>query len=105
MPYRVDGLGTPAPVAPTQQLVVTGPHRYVRDPMYLAVTTAVLGQWLMFGHVALVVYAAIFLAVTASFVHWYEEPALTRQFPTQYPAHRANVPGWWPRVHPWQPHE
>ena len=99
--FAVDGLGTPAPIAPTERLVVTGVYRYVRNPMYVAVTGAIVGQALLFGQLWLLAYAALFLVVTAGFVHWYEEPTLTRQFPHDYPAYRAAVPGWWPRLHPW----
>jgi protein-S-isoprenylcysteine O-methyltransferase Ste14 len=99
--FVLDGLGTPAPVAPTERLVVTGAYRYVRNPMYLAVTGAILGQALLFGQMSLLAYAALFLAVTAAFVRWYEEPTLARQFPVEYAAYRSNVPGWWPRRHPW----
>lgn len=101
--FVVDGLGTPAPIAPPLHLVVTGTYRYVRNPMYLAVTGAIVGQALLFGHLSLLLYAAIFLAGAAAFVHVYEEPTLARQFPAEYPAYRANVPGWWPRLHPWAP--
>src|SRR6187431_1501813 len=40
--------GTPAPVAPTTTLVVTGIYRFVRNPMYLAVLAIILGQSLLF---------------------------------------------------------
>jgi len=33
--FVVDGIGTPAPVAPTEYLVVSGLYRYVRNPMYI----------------------------------------------------------------------
>jgi protein-S-isoprenylcysteine O-methyltransferase Ste14 len=99
--FVVDGLGTPAPVAPTERLVVSGVYRHVRNPMYLAVTGAIVGQALLFGQLWLLAYAAAFLAVTAAFVNWYEEPTLARQFPQDYPAYRAAVPGWWPRLRPW----
>jgi protein-S-isoprenylcysteine O-methyltransferase Ste14 len=99
--FALDGGGTPAPVAPTERLVVTGAYRYVRNPMYVAVTGAIVGQALLFGQLWLLVWAAIFLAVTASFVHFYEEPTLTEQFPDDYPAYQRAVPGWWPRLHPW----
>lgn len=101
--FVLDGVGTPAPIAPTKRLVVTGAYRYVRNPMYIAVTGAIVGQALLFGQLSLLVYAMVFLAVTAAFVHWYEEPTLARQFPADYPAYRENVPGWWPRRHPWPP--
>ena len=101
--FVLDGLGTPAPVAPTERLVVTGAYRYVRNPMYLAVTGGILGQALLFAQMLLLAYATLFLTVTAAFVHWYEEPTLARRFPAEYAAYRANVPGWWPRRHPWPP--
>jgi protein-S-isoprenylcysteine O-methyltransferase Ste14 len=101
--FAVDGLGTPAPVAPTEQLVVTGVYRHVRNPMYLAVTGVILGQALLLGQLSLVLYAAAFLVVTMAFARWYEEPALARRFPQEYPAYREQVPGWWPRLRPWSP--
>jgi protein-S-isoprenylcysteine O-methyltransferase Ste14 len=48
------GVGTPSPSAPTERLVVTGLYRHVRNPMYVAVVAAILGQALLFGSVALV---------------------------------------------------
>ena len=99
--FVVDGLGTPAPVAPTQHLVASGIYRHVRNPMYVAVTGSIVGQAMLLGQLELIGYAALFLAVTAAFVRWYEEPTLARQFPHEYPAYRANVPGWWPRLRPW----
>jgi protein-S-isoprenylcysteine O-methyltransferase Ste14 len=69
--------------------------------MYLAVTGSVVGQALLLGRLSLLAYAAGFLAVTAAFVHWYEEPTLARQFPDEYPSYRAHVPGWLPRLRPW----
>lgn len=101
--FVLEGLGTPAPVAPTRRLVVTGAYRYVRNPMYLAVAGAIVGQALLFGQLSLLSYAVIFLCVTAAFVHWYEEPTLARQFPADDSAYRANVPGWLPRLRPWSP--
>ncbi len=42
--FVVEGIGTPAPVAPTQKLVVGGLYRYVRNVMYLAVGATILGR-------------------------------------------------------------
>ena len=95
--FVVEGLGTPAPVAPTETLVVGGLYRYVRNPMYLAVAAIILGQAAILGRWVLVTYALLYGATVWSFVHWYEEPTLGRQFGPEYDQYRAAVPGWWPR--------
>jgi protein-S-isoprenylcysteine O-methyltransferase Ste14 len=95
--FVVEGIGTPAPVAPPEQLVVGGLYRYVRNPMYLAVTAMIVGQALILGRPALLLYAAAFVAAVASFVHFYEEPTLARRFGAEYDAYRRAVPAWWPR--------
>ena len=95
--------GTPMPIAPTQRLVVTGFNRYVRNPMYVGLLVAILGQAVLFGSRALVVYAAIVCSAVASFVHWYEEPTLVRQYGSEYEEYRRNVPAWISRWRPWKP--
>ena len=99
--FVVEGLGTPAPVAPTQHLVVGGLYRYVRNPMYIAVVMVIAGQALILGRPGLLLYAVAFGAVVWSFVHWYEEPTLERSFGAEYQAYRRAVPGWRPRLRPW----
>ena len=94
--------GTPAPVAPTETLVVTGVYRFVRNPMYLSVLTIILGQALLFASWRLVLYALIVLAAVVAFVRGYEEPTLTDAYGEQYLDYRRNVPGWWPRLTPWR---
>ena len=100
--FVAEGHGTPAPVAPTERLVIGGLYRYVRNPMYLAVVAAITGQALALGQPALLGYAAAVWVTTASFARWYEEPALTRQFGAQYEAYRRSVPAWRPRTRPWK---
>lgn len=99
--FVIEGIGTPAPVAPTQKLVVGGSYRYVRNPMYVAVTTTIVGQSLLFGSWPVVFYAFLFWATTASFVRLYEEPKLMSQFGTEYAIYKQNVNGWIPRLKPW----
>jgi protein-S-isoprenylcysteine O-methyltransferase Ste14 len=95
-----EGGGTPAPIAPTQRLVVDGPYRYVRNPMYLAVVAVIIGQALLLGQPGLLGYAAAVGGATAAFAHGYEEPTLRRQFGAQYETYRRAVPAWWPRRPP-----
>jgi protein-S-isoprenylcysteine O-methyltransferase Ste14 len=96
-----EGIGTPAPIAPTERLVVGGDYRYVRNPMYVAVVGIVLGQALLFASVPLLVYAVVVWLVTASFVRWYEEPTLADRFGSDYATYRASVRAWLPRLRPW----
>jgi protein-S-isoprenylcysteine O-methyltransferase Ste14 len=101
--FALEGQGTPAPVAPTQRLIVTGAYRYVRNPMYLAVAALILGQVLLLGQARLVAYALAFGVAVVAFVRLYEEPTLRRQFGEQYEAYARAVPRWWPRLRPWTP--
>ncbi len=96
--FVTEGLGTPAPVAPTEHLVVGGLYCYVRNPMYLAVTSTILGQWLILGRPVLLAYALVFGATVYAFVRGYEEPTLHARYGEEYERYRAAVPGWWPRL-------
>lgn len=90
--------GTPAPPAPTAHLVVVGPYRYVRNPMYLAVLAIILGQALLFGSWWTVLYAAVALTAVMLFVRLYEEPTLERTYGDEYRQYRQQVRGWVPRL-------
>ena len=98
--FAIQGRGTPAPPAPTEQLVVRGLYRYVRNPMYLAVLAVITGQALLLGRLVLLGYGAAVAAAFAAFVHGYEQPALARRYGAQYQAYRRAVPGWRPRLTP-----
>ena len=100
--FVAEGGGTPAPVAPTERLVVGGDYRFVRNPMYLAVVTAVLGQAMIFASLALLIYALTVWAIMAAFVRWYEEPRLLERYGDQYQRYRKAVRAWAPRLRPWQ---
>ena len=99
--FVIEGLGTPAPVAPPERLVVGGLYRYVRNPMYVAVTATILGQALLLGRPVLLLYALAFMAVVAAFVHFYEEPVLSARYGEQYDEYRRAVPAWRPRLRGW----
>ena len=92
-----EGKGTPAPVAPTLRLVVGGTFRYVRNPGYIAVVSLLVGQALLFGSGAVLLYAFTVAAGFHLFVVLYEEPTLRRQFGAAYEAYCRDVPRWLPR--------
>lgn len=99
--FVAEGRGTPVPVAPTEQLVVGGPYRFVRNPMYAGIVAVVLGQALLLGRGVLLAYALVTWTVPATFVRWYEEPTLLRRYGERYEEYRAAVPAWIPRLTPW----
>jgi protein-S-isoprenylcysteine O-methyltransferase Ste14 len=101
--FVVEGRGTPAPIAPTQRLVVGGLYRHVRNPMYVAVGATIVGQALLLGRPLLFAYAALFWVVVAAFVRSYEEPTLSARYGEEYAAYRRAVPAWRPRLRPWSP--
>jgi protein-S-isoprenylcysteine O-methyltransferase Ste14 len=100
--FALQGLGTPAPVAPPRNLVVTGLYRYVRNPIYVAVVAIILGQAVLMGDWRLIVYGALLWLAFHVFVVAYEEPTLERTFGREYEAFRAAVPRWIPRMTPWR---
>ena len=100
--FALEGLGTPAPIAPPQKLVVTGLYRYVRNPIYIAVVAVIFGQALLFGDWRLLWYGALLWLFFHVFVVMYEEPTLKQTFGTEYESFRTNVPRWIPRLTPWR---
>jgi protein-S-isoprenylcysteine O-methyltransferase Ste14 len=100
--FAIEGLGTPAPVFPTRHLVVTGWYRYVRNPMYVAVVSMIIGQGLFFGNVTLLEYSALVWLLFHVFVLAYEEPTLRATFGKEYKLYCANVRRWIPRLGPWR---
>ena len=101
--FVVEGRGTPSPVLQTERLVVGGDYRFVRNPMYLGVIGAILGQAMIFGSFSLLLYALAVWAIMATFVRWYEEPLLQNRYGEEYGRYRRGVRAWVPRLHPWQP--
>jgi len=100
--FALQGIGTPAPVFPTQHLVVKGFYRYLRNPMYLAVVSLILGQALLLGDIYILAYATLAWLVMHLFVRAYEEPTLRKSFGAEYEIFCAHVPRWIPRLTPWR---
>ncbi len=100
--FALEGLGTPAPVLPTRHLVVGGCYRFVRNPMYAAVVSSILGQGLIFGNAWVLLYGALAWLTMHVFVVTYEEPTLRKTFGAKYETFHAHVPRWIPRLRPWR---
>lgn len=99
--FALQGVGTPSPIAPTRDLVVTGLYRYVRNPMYVGVAAVIFGEALLFGSIRLVEYGVVVAIAFHVFVILYEEPKLARTFGDEYRDFREHVPRWIPRFKPW----
>jgi protein-S-isoprenylcysteine O-methyltransferase Ste14 len=100
--FALEGLGTPAPIAPPQKLVVTGLYRYVRNPIYIALVAVILGQALLFGDSRLLSYGALLWLFFHIAVVIDEEPTLEHAFGAEYETFRTQVPRWIPRLTPWR---
>lgn len=94
--FAVLGKGTPLPLDPPRRLVVRGPYRFVRNPMYLGAAFALAGAALFYRSAALLAYLAVLAVVTHALVIWYEEPTLGREFGADYDAYRRRVRRWIP---------
>ncbi|MGH7584974.1 MAG: methyltransferase family protein [Gemmatimonadales bacterium] len=97
------GQGTLSPADPPRALVVQGPYRWVRNPMYLAVTLVLLGEVLLTRSPGLLLYWVLWFTAVNLFIRAYEEPTLRRQFGTEYDRYSAAVHRWLPRRRPWNP--
>ncbi|MFI5109718.1 MAG: methyltransferase family protein [Terriglobales bacterium] len=95
--FAFRGRGTPAPFDPPRRLVVDGPYRLLRNPMYAGAAAALLGGALYYRSSALAGYALAFLAVVELFVRLYEEPMLRKTFGAEYQEYCRRVGRWWPR--------
>jgi protein-S-isoprenylcysteine O-methyltransferase Ste14 len=94
--FALVGRGTPAPFEPPRRLVIQGPYRFVRNPMYLGAGLALAGAALFYESLLLLGYTGLFFLTTHLFVVWYEEPTLRRTFGPAYAAYCGRVRRWWP---------
>jgi protein-S-isoprenylcysteine O-methyltransferase Ste14 len=90
------GKGTPAPFDPPRRLVIKGPYRFVRNPMYIGAGLALAGAALFYKSLALLSYTGLFFLASHLFVLWYEEPTLRRTFGQDYEAYCGRIRRWWP---------
>jgi protein-S-isoprenylcysteine O-methyltransferase Ste14 len=96
--FVVEGRGTPAPIAPTERLVIGGSYRRVRNPGYISVIAMVLGEALILGDTAVLFYVVILAVGFHIFVLAYEEPTLRAKYGAEFESYCALVPRWIPRL-------
>lgn len=96
------GKGTLAPWAPTSKLVVSGPYKYVRNPMITGVLMALIGETVLFFSAGLLIWSALFFIINHIYFIFSEEPGLLKRFGNEYSGYKKNVPRWVPRFSPWR---
>ncbi len=96
--FIVIGKGTPAPFDPPRKLVIRGPYRFVRNPMYIGAAVVLTGAAIYYQHAPLLIYAGIFILMCHLFVVIYEEPTLRRSFAREYEDYCSRVHRWRPTV-------
>lgn len=96
--FATIGRGTPMPLDPPRRLVIRGPYRFVRNPMYIGAALALLGAALFYKSIAMLVYTGVFVIVMHLFVVAYEEPTLRKSFGQDYDAYMRKVRRWLPRI-------
>lgn len=97
------GDGTPAPWDPPARFVVSGPYRFVRNPMILGVILVLLGEAALLRCPPLFVWFALFTLGNALYIPLVEEKGLERRFGASYRRYKQHVPRWMPRSVPWPP--
>ena len=90
------GKGTPAPFDPPTKLVIRGPYRFVRNPMYIGAGMTLAGAAVFYQSLSILIYTGIFFLMTHLFVVLYEEPTLRRTFGDEYKAYFRRVRRWTP---------
>jgi len=93
------GRGTPMPLDPPRQLVITGLYRRVRNPMYLGMGLLLIGEAFFLPQVRreMLIMTAVLFAIVNAFVMLYEEPALRSAFGDEYVRYTREVGRWIPR--------
>ena len=100
--FALRGLGTPAPIFSTRHLVFSGLYRHMRNPMYVALVSLILGPGLFFSSVRVLEYGIAVWVGFHRFVLIYEEPTLRKSYRLEYEELCANVPRWIPHLRPWR---
>lgn len=99
--FVVQGKGSPIPFSPTKELVVTGIYRYVRNPIYIAGSSVLIGEAILFQSFGLLIYFIIIFGIFCVHV-LLEETHLEGEFGETYNHYRKSVPRWIPQLRPYK---
>jgi protein-S-isoprenylcysteine O-methyltransferase Ste14 len=92
------GHGTPMPLDPPRELVISGLYRFVRNPMYVGVLLIQVGHIIWYGTLAQGIYWFFLFIGFTLFIGANEEPHLRKTFGAAYEVYCQNVPRWLPLI-------
>jgi len=92
--FYVAGKGTLAPWSPPRHLVVTGPFRWSRNPIYVAMLVVLIGWTLTYWSRALAVYTIVMFVAFHIRTILGEEPRLAREFGEEWQRYVRRAPRW-----------
>lgn len=92
----VNGAGTPLPLDQTQQLVTSGPYKYVRNPMAIAGIGQAIAVGLWINSLAVLIYALLGGLLWQFVVRPLEEKDMENRFGEAYEAYKREVKCWIP---------
>jgi protein-S-isoprenylcysteine O-methyltransferase Ste14 len=96
------GRGTLAPWDPPRRLVVSGPYRFVRNPMISGVCFVLAGEALVLQSAPHAWWAATFVLMNVVHIPLVEEPMLRARFGEPYREYTREVGRLIPRLRPWR---
>lgn len=88
------GKGTPVPIDPPKKLVAKGLYKYSRNPIYIGYVGILLGEFLIFGSLLLLIYVSVTFLFIHLFIIYYEEPRLRKRFGKSYDEYTLKTPRW-----------
>ena len=99
--FAKSGDGTPAPWDPVDNLIITGPYRYVRNPMLSGVIIILFSEALVFWSLSFFIYTTLFVLLNMAYFPLVEEPGLIKRYGAAYKIYMNNVPRWIPLIKPY----
>ena len=99
--YTRGGEGTPGPWRPVSNLIISGPYRYVRNPMILGVVDLLLFESALFASISLLLWAIVFFVGNIIYFKTFEEKELIKRFGADYENYRNEVPMLFPKFTPY----
>ena len=82
------------------QLITSGPFKWVRNPLYLGNFFIVFGLAIYSGILWFCVLTAALFYLQYHYIVQYEEGLLEKKFGNEYGAYKASVPAWFPKSLP-----